>query len=291
MQSLGVSDHNLESSPDQMCFTSSLTIHIGVSWGKSPTLIPVGVLLDVSRSGVPVPLPPQPAALLAVRSPKDTEQAFTLGPGLASRLQRVPLQGPLDTKNPDPWLSQSHHQGLSKCQALSKCRGHWSFSMAAPCLLPTPLAPQRDKALKIRQHWPRSHKTPHPDQLCTGGYVALDKSLSLSWATNFPWECELGQWGNLGWASEGIWMGQCFSNNYCLQLRARWQGWRQKAKCESPAPSAVGWFLFHQNHWTVDSLAKSSWTPPPTPSPVHCPQRPFQVVIQWMGFTHRAQKI
>lgn len=32
---------------------------------------------------------------------------------------------------------------------------------------------------------------------------------------------------------------------------------------------------------------KAVWTPPPSPSPVHYPQRPFQVVIQWMGFTHQ----
>ena len=38
---------------------------------------------------------------------------------------------------------------------------------------PHPWPPQRDKALRIRQHWPRSHKTPHPDQLCHRGLCGL----------------------------------------------------------------------------------------------------------------------
>ena len=184
-----------------------------------------------------------------------------LGPGLAFRLRGIPLQGPLDTGHPDHWLSQSHH-----CKPLSKCRGAGHFPWLPPVSLPTPLATTEGQSSENKAIPAQESQDPASRPALPQGAVWPWTSHWASLGHNFPmgiWtgsvrEFGLGQWGNLDWVSEGIWIGQCFSNNYCLQLGPGGRAEGQRQKCESPAPSVVGWCLFHQNHCTVGSLAKSS---------------------------------
>ena len=260
------------------CATSSLTIHIrgflrekphpdscrGISW------------MSLGQES-PCPFPPQPAALLAVRSPQRHRTGIYVRTWTSIQAQRDPTSMP--PGHPGILTTDSaSHTAASPCpnaKPLCKCWGAGHFPWLPPVSLLTPLATTEGQSSENKATLAQESQDPTSRPALPQGAVWPWTSHWASLGHKFPmgiWtrsvrEFGLGQWGNVDWASEGIWIGQCFSNNYCLQLGPDGRAGGQRQKCESPAPSAVRWFLFHQNRGTMDSLAKSSLNPTSHPQP------------------------
>ena len=169
------------------CATSSLTIHIrgflrekphpdscqGISW------------MSLGQES-PCPFPPQPAALLAVRSPKRHRTGIYVRTWTSVQAQRDPTSMPPGHQESWP-LTQPVTPLQAPVQIPSPCPNAEVLVIFHDCPLsscPHLWPPQRDKVLRIRQHWPRSHKTPHPDQLCHRGLCGLGQVTEPLWATN-----------------------------------------------------------------------------------------------------------